>query len=75
MDSDIEKYDIERLNQLLSHFYIDARKTSGDKYKVNSLENIRFSLNRFFQQSRIIDIIKDKEFHEANLSFRAAITE
>ena len=72
MDNDIEKYDTKSLNKLLSHFYSDARKTSGEKYKVNSLENMRFSLNRFFQQSRIIDIIK--EFREANLSFRAAIT-
>ena len=60
MDNDIEKYDKKSLNKLLSHFYSDARKTSGEKYKVNSLENMRFSVNRFFQQSRIIAIIKDR---------------
>ena len=77
MDQNVESsYDAEKLNNLLSHFYIDARKECGEKYKVSSLENIRFSLNRFFQEKNPgIDIIKDKVFQEANLSFKAAITE
>ena len=78
MNGDIENYDKESLNKLLTHYYIDARKSTGEKYRVSSLENIRFSLNLFFQMKNMnenFDIIKDKEFRDANLSFRAAITE
>ena len=40
MDNDIEKYDTKSLNKLLSHFYSDARKTSGEKYKVRTVSKI-----------------------------------
>lgn len=69
-------YDAEKLNNLLSHFYIDAWKASGQKYKVSRFENIRFSWNIYFQENNgnIINNHKEKVFCEANLSFKAAKT-
>lgn len=77
MSTTVEKYSKSELNNLLCTFYIDARKTNGEKYKASNLENIRFSLNRFFQNEKnyTMDIVKDPEFRDANVSFRAAMTE
>lgn len=38
--SNFESFDSEQLNELLRHFYIDARKPAGEKYKTTSLEYI-----------------------------------
>ncbi|KAK3088834.1 hypothetical protein FSP39_024307 [Pinctada imbricata] len=76
--SNFEDFDTFRLNEILSHFYMDLRKSDGDKYKVTSLENIRHSLNRYLQAppyDRNIDLIKGLEFREANLNFRAVLAE
>ena len=74
-DQDFEKLDKTNLASLLSRFYLEARKSNGDFYKTSSLNSIRAGLNRFLKdeyQHGIIDIIKDQEFVNANVSYRAA---
>ena len=45
------------LNDLLAQFYFDLRKIDGQKYKVSSLEGLRYGLNRHLQSAhRNIDI-------------------
>ena len=78
MNPNFESLEKKELNEFLVHFYLNARKVNGEKYKVSSLENMRHSLNRYLQApplERDIDIIKDIEFREANLSYRAAVKE
>ncbi|XP_066912491.1 uncharacterized protein [Clytia hemisphaerica] len=68
----------KQLNDILVHFYINTRRTNGEKYKAASMENYRHSLNRYLQTppiERKIDIIKDPAFREANISYKAAIKE
>ena len=76
--SNFETFDTIRLNEVLGHFYMDLRKSNGEKYKVTSLENIRHSLNRYLQAppyKRNIDLIKGVEFRESNINFRAVLAE
>ena len=71
MDAEFEKLDKNQLNDILVHFYVNVRKGNGEKYKLSSLENLRYSLNRYLQSppvERDIDIILDIEFREANYS-------
>jgi len=78
MNPNFESLEKKELNNFLVHFYLNARKINGEKYKVSSLENMRHTLNRYLQApplERDIDIIKDIEFREANLSYRAAVKE
>ena len=47
------------------------RKKDGSEYTKNSLCSIRFGLNRYFRSVFNNDIIKDKEFDEANSVYEA----
>ena len=47
------------------------RKKDGSEYTKNSLCSIRFGLNRYFTSVFNNDIIKDKEFDEANSVYEA----
>jgi hypothetical protein len=40
MDVNFKKYDV-KLDEVLSHFYMDIRKTDGSQYKTTSLNCIR----------------------------------
>jgi hypothetical protein len=60
--------------QALSFF----RKIDGDKYKVNSLENIRHSLSRYLQAPpflKTFDLVKVEDLRDANVNFRAVLAE
>ncbi|KAK3107462.1 hypothetical protein FSP39_015114 [Pinctada imbricata] len=73
-----EEFTCEQLNEVLSHFYLDARRENGEMYKANSLESIRHSINRYLKSppyNKTFDLIKDDEFREANTAFRAALAE
>jgi hypothetical protein len=76
--TDFANFDKVRLNEALAHFYINLRKTDGDKYKVNSLENIRHSLSRYLQAPpflKTFDLVKVEDFRDANVNFRAVLAE
>jgi hypothetical protein len=46
-NEEFETFDEVGLSEALGHFYCDARKPDGEKYKTSSFENIRHSLNRY----------------------------
>ena len=72
----LEEMSSRELNDVLKLFYLDVRKTDGRKCKTPSLENFRHSLNRFLQTSRpALNIIADKDFADANVSYRAMMKE
>jgi hypothetical protein len=73
-----EEFDVVKLNEVLGHCYLNARKQDGDHYKATSFENIRHALNRHLQcvpYNRKMDIIKDTAFSDANVCFKAALAE
>jgi hypothetical protein len=77
-DPEFENYDAYRLNEVLSHLYLDMRKADGEMYKTSSLENFRYGLNRYLKAPpflKTFDIIKDHEFYPANESFKTALAE
>jgi len=77
-DVNFEEYGIPKLDHALSQFYLSARKEDGSFYKVTSLTNFRFSLNRYLKSPPInkrFDIRTDPAFHDSNINFLAAITE
>ncbi|XP_076079992.1 uncharacterized protein KIAA1958-like [Mytilus galloprovincialis] len=77
-DEQFEEYNSGKLNEVLGHFYMNARKQDGEHYKATSFENTRHALNRHLHgvpYSRKIDIIKDPEFCDANECFKAALAE
>ena len=72
-DENFQEFDV-----VLGHFYTNARKQDGDHYKATSFENIRHALNTHLQgvpYKRKMDIIKDTEFSDANVCFKAALAE
>ena len=77
-EENFEEFSNERLNEVLAHFYLDTRREDGEHYKATSLENLRHSLNRYLKSpphNSKFDIIKDDDFREANISFKAALAE
>ena len=74
LPSDFEAQDKNELAAILSKFYLEARRVNGEFYKTGSLDNIRAGLNRHLKSVNpgLIDIIKDTEFSNANVAFRAA---
>ena len=77
---DFENFEKDELGNVLSRFYVEARRSDGIHYKTSSLNGVRAGLNRHLKQnyylgSGTIDIIRDKDFVAANMAFRAAIVE
>ncbi|XP_063443130.1 uncharacterized protein LOC134723448 [Mytilus trossulus] len=78
MDIRFEEYDEVRLNEILGQFYMNARKPDGNHYKISSLENIRYGINRYLRSppyNKTFSIIKDAAFNNANVNFKAATSE
>ena len=72
------KFEEVRLNEVIGQFYINARKPDGNHYKISSLENYRYGLNRYLRSppyNKTFNIIKDEAFNEANVNFKTATTE
>ena len=59
------------LATILKSFYAEARKKTGELYSKSSLCALRFGLSRHFKEHLDVDIVKDKEFEEANQVFFA----
>jgi endo-1,4-beta-D-glucanase Y len=77
-DENFEEFDVVKLNEVLRHFYMNARKQDSDHYKATSFKNIRHALNRHLQgvpYNRKMDIIKETTFSDANVCFKAALAE
>lgn len=75
---EFEVLEPSKLSKLLSGFYLDARTVDGELYKATSIEQIRHSLNRHLKappHNKQYDIIKDRDFIDANESFKAALRE
>ena len=65
----------EELARVLCTFYAEVRTKNGKMYAKSSLCTLRFALNRHFKQVLNVDIIKDKEFIEANRVYETQCAE
>ncbi|XP_070177433.1 uncharacterized protein [Littorina saxatilis] len=70
-----EMFPDEHLNQVLAHFYIDARNETGGHYKSTTLSSLRYGISRFLKEKKNIDILRDSSFKGANVSFGTAMRE
>ncbi|CAG2226383.1 KCTD1_15 [Mytilus edulis] len=78
MDPGFEQYDTLKLDEVLGHFYMDVRKADGNRYKTNSLQCLRYSLNRYLKAppyNKKIDIVNDESFSASRENFKAAMAE
>ena len=77
-NSEFETFDRVRLNETLSHLYVDIRKPDGQRYKATSLESIRHGLNRYLRSSphnKPFYIVKDADINDSNTNVSAMLTE
>ena len=59
----VEDMQPEELNNTLISFYPGARTEKGERYKLNTLKNLRFILHRYFSEKRGVHIISDPIFN------------
>ena len=73
---DIKSISKSELNELLKRFYFEVRKPDGGEYRKNSLNCIRFGINRKIKTvHKEWDIIHDVEFNSSCTAFTAEVTE
>ena len=70
--SNISKSD---LASILRKFYVCARSKTGNLYKRNSFNCIKFGIARFMKSLNGFDIVNDPEFAAANEAFKAQCVE
>ena len=56
----------EELDELLGQFYAEVRKQDGDFYCKKSMQATRYGLQRHFDATRNVDIVKDSTFKHSN---------
>ena len=70
-DRKIESMTKEELNKYLSDFYLEVRKENGELYKSNTLDSVRYGLQRavtLCPGKETWDIVRAPTFQEANIS-------
>ena len=65
--SDLESFEKQELAETLKRFYIAARKSDGNLYKLTAFRSIKYGLARFSEEKKNFDIVNDVEFKEANI--------
>lgn len=75
-NENFQDFDNVKLEEMLGHFYMDLRREDGSHYKVNSLETVRHSINRYLKSfNRKVDIVKNSLFTDSNTCFKAVLAE
>ena len=67
--SDLESFEKQKLAETSKRFYIAARKSDGNLYKLTAFRAIKYGLARFFEEKKNFDIVNDVEFKEANIIY------
>jgi len=78
LDTAFEHYNPQQLDECLSHFFMDVRKSDKERYKSTLLFCLRYSLNRYLKAptySKKTDIVKDASFANSTDNFKADIAE
>lgn len=63
------------LDSVLCKFYVEVRKVDGDYYKTASMNSLRAGICRYVKDNGKsgVDIIKDTEFAQSTIAFKAAL--
>ncbi|XP_069461461.1 uncharacterized protein [Ambystoma mexicanum] len=69
LDMSFETISKTNLNKILREFFATVRNSSGKQYSISSYAGLRAGVNRFFNDTRRINIVKDPEFTTANNVF------
>lgn len=69
LDTCFETISKSSLNKMLREFFATVRNSSGKQYSMSSYAGLRAGVNRFFNITRSINIVKDPEFTSANSVF------
>jgi len=72
---EFEEFSLEHLNNSLKSFYVGARKTDGNHFKINALQNISYGIKRYLKEKRKIDILSDSAFLGSNEVYKAVLTD
>ena len=67
--SDLESFEKQEPAEILKRFYIAARKSDGDLYKLTAFRAIKYGLARFFEEKKNLDIVNDVELKKANIIY------
>ncbi len=65
-------YDNDSLNEYLAKFWLGARQSDGQKYKLNSLSSMMYSLNCILKRHGFPGIHKSDDFIASRCAFEAA---
>ena len=65
----------QELDNLLIRFYPGARKPNREIYKINTKRSLRFSLQRYFLNTRNINILDELDFKKCNICFTNVLKE
>lgn len=57
----LEEINESMLSKILQHFFLSLRNKQGEFYSVSSLNQIKYSIKRYFLEKRSIDIFKSNE--------------
>ena len=64
---------ISELDKLLGKFYAEARRKDGDFYAKKTLQATRYGLQRHFDSTRNVNIVKDAEFKHSNVVYQSML--
>ena len=67
--TNFEEFNKEKLKNTLMRFYVEARREDGKPYKPSYMHSVRYSLTRYLDFTRGINIMTDPFFKEANQVF------
>jgi hypothetical protein len=70
----IETADLNTLDHLLSDFYSQLRKETGENMSTTTMINIRYSIARHLRTKRDVDILKDSAFTRSNDVFSGKLS-
>lgn len=69
-------YPVKDLDNYLGKFFLGVQKAEGQKYKLNSLQTLRYALNRLLKKRGLLmDITKDAAFSNSQKCYAAACLE
>lgn len=67
------KYDPSLLDKILEKFWFETRQQNGERYTVNSLQNLRYAINRNLKKRGAeFDITKTELFAKSQQAFEDA---
>ncbi len=72
---ELEQISNEELGGIMDSFYTSLCTLKGEKYKSSTLKAMRAALNRYFKDTRGIDITLEKPFVKANELFMGLLKE